>query len=172
MSSSKNCASCVGPRGECEDSQPRSNDLQGQINMCSPSAGWNYGQSATFQMRNMPAPSHGFLETTNPMSFSLENPARYRPFTHMPVKPHKIANGALKLNSDGLHDLNKTNVATWSPIVPKTTFSELPPGNFNSSYCGAGFHNCYYNQGLTQAGPARDGCVSASTPCSMALSGI
>ncbi len=170
------CESCVGAQGQCLDSYSSFNDLQGQINVCPSASSWNYSQNALFQLRNMPAPAHSFLATADPMSFDMANPERYRPLTHMPVAPQKLSNGSFKLNSDSLRAVNQ---GTWLGRatlnnVPKSLsmYAELPPGHFNSTYCGPQFHNCYYKDGLTRAGPAHDGCVPAGTPCGKALSGI
>lgn len=169
-----NCESCVGARGQCEDSYPSFNNAQGQINVCPSSANWNYAQSGLFQLRNIPAPAYSFLATTDPMSFDLANPERYRPLTRIAAAPQKLANGSFTLNSDSLHTFNRSYIPTLTP-VNKANFSmyaELPSGHFNSSYCGPEFHNCFYKQGMAHAGPARDGCVSVGTPCGQALSGI
>lgn len=164
----------MGPNGACVNSYPSFNDVQGQVNVCPSAAGWNYGQNAMFQMRNMPAPAHGFLVTSDPISFDLANPERYRPFTHMPVAPQKLATGALTLNNDGLQSMNSESTAGLYPIQSATVqmYGALPPGNFNSTYCGTGYQNCYYKTGLTRAGPARDGCVPNSQNCSNALSNL
>lgn len=169
------CASCVGANGSCVNSIPSFNDLQGQVNVCPSAAGWNYGQSAVFQMRNMPAPSHGFLATTDPMSFDLANPERYRPFTHMPVAPQKLSNGAVTLNNEGL--MGTSSPSSTSNLYPLSKggpqmFAALPPGNFNSTYCGPDSQSCYYKDAMTRAGPARDGCVPKSQSCSTAMSNL
>jgi hypothetical protein len=167
------CESCVNSKGGCVDSYSSSNDVQGQINVCPSNSGWNYSQNALFQMRNMPAPSHSFLTTTDPMSFDLSNPERFRPLTHMPIAPQKLTNGSFTLNNDSLYHETWLNRATLNNAPQNLKmYSELPPGNFNSTYCGSEFQDCYYKQGLTRAGPAQDGCVPVSTPCGQALSGI
>ncbi len=164
----------MGPNGGCVNSFPSFNDLQGQINVCPSSAGWNYGQNAIFQQRNMPATAHGFLETKNPISFDLANPERFRPLTHMPVAPQKISNGVLKLNNDGLSSYSMQSSSVLSSIKDNnmTMFTELPPGNSNTTYCGTDFQDCYYKEGMTKAGPFRDGCVPRSQSCSRSLSGL
>jgi len=169
-----NCASCQAPNGQCTNSYPSSNDMQGEVNVCPSSSSWNYGQSAVFQIRNMPAPSHGFLQTENPISFSLTNPERYRALTYMPAAPQKLATGSITLNSDGLHTFNQTNLPTMSRLSNTSfgMYKALPPGNTNSSYCASGYQDCSYKQGLTRAGPAHDGCVPSSISCSQALSGV
>ena len=174
MSSPNKCSSCVGANGACVNSYPSFNDLQGQVNVCPSSSGWNYGQNAQFQMRNMPAPAHSFLATEDPMSFDLANPERYRPLTHMPVAPQKLANGILRLNNNGLSKYNMQSTSVYTPIKANslTMFSELPPGNFNATYCGTDYQDCYYKAGMTKAGPFHDGCVSRSESCSRALSGL
>jgi len=169
-----NCASCQAANGKCVDSYPSSNDKQGEVNVCPAAASWNYGQSAVFQMRNMPAPSQSFMTTATPMGLDLANPDRYRALTHMPVAAQKLATGSITLNSDGLRSYNQTNMPTMSMLSNSSfkMYAALPPGNTNSSYCGAGYQDCYYKQGLTRAGPAHDGCVPAHTSCASALSGV
>jgi hypothetical protein len=164
----------VGPNGACFNSFPSFNDLQGQINACPSSASWNYGQNATFQLRNMPAPAHGFMTGENPMSFDLANPERFRPLTHLPIAPQKINNGIISLNSNGLTSYNQQVTSSLSNIKPNSLsmFTELPPTNFNSSYCGTGYQNCYYKDGMTKAGEFHDGCVSSDMSCSSALSNL
>lgn len=172
----QNCESCLNANGRCVDSYSSFNDVQGQVNVCPSNAGWNYSQNALFQLRNMPAPAHGFLATVDPMSFDLANPERYRPLTHMPIAPQTLTNGSLKLNNDSLRAVNQSSWLGRTTLdqVPQklSMYSELPSGHFNSTYCGNNFHNCYYKSGLTRAGPAQDGCVPASVPCGQALSGI
>lgn len=174
MSAPKNnCESCIGTKGECLDSLPAFNNLQGQINVCPLQSNWNYKQNALFQLRNMPATSYSFLATTDPMSFDLANPERYRPLTHMPVAPQKLTNGSFLLNTDSLRHESWLYRTTLDKQPKKmSNFSQLPPGSYNTTYCGPQFSNCYYKQGLTFAGPSHDGCVPAGTPCGQALSGI
>lgn len=166
------CESCIGAKGECLDSMSSFNDLQGQINICPSQAKWNYKQNALFQLRNMPAPAHSFLATTDPMSFDLANPERYRPLTHMPQAPQKLTNGSFKLNTDALRTdtwLYRTTLDNSSKL---SMYAQVPAGNTNANYCGPEFHNCFYKAGITRAGPAHDGCVPTGTPCGQALSGI
>jgi hypothetical protein len=166
------CESCIGPNGECVDSLSSFNDLQGQINACPSQSGWNYKQNALFQLRNMPAPAHSFLATTNPMSFDLANPERYRPLTHMPQASQKLTNGSFKLNSDALGHQSWLYRSTLDNVSKLNMYAQIPSGNLNSNYCGPEFHNCFYKAGITRAGPAHDGCVPLGTPCGQALSGI
>jgi hypothetical protein len=166
------CESCVGPQGQCLDSFSSFNDLQGQINVCPSNTSWNYNQNALFQLRNMPAPAHSFLATASPMSFDLANPERYRPLTHMPVAPETLKNGSFTLNSDSLYHENWLNRTTLDSVPKLSNFSQLPPGNYNTTYCGPEFHNCYYKSGMTRAGPAQDGCVPLGVPCGKALTNL
>lgn len=176
MSKNK-CESCVGAKGECLDSIPGFNDLQGQINTCPAQSNWNYKQNALFQLRNMPAASNSFLTTTDPMSFDLANPERYRPLTHMPVASQKLTNGSFSLNSDSLHHESWLNRSTLNKALNDAPtalkmYAQLPTGRADNNYCGPQFDNCFYKKGLTRAGPAHDGCVPLGTPCGRALSGI
>jgi hypothetical protein len=156
------------------NSFPSFNDIQGQINVCPATTSWNYGQNAVFQQRNVQAPAHSFLETDDPISFDLTNPERYRPFTHMPVAPQKVANGVLRLNNSGLtsYSMQTSSVLTPMKSNSMTMYAALPPSNFNSTYCGSDYQDCYYKAGMTKAGPFKDGCVPRTTPCSQALSNL
>ena len=177
-------ADCVTADGHHVDAVNSFDATYGETRACPKGSQWNYGYTSAMLQNRSSGYARGsdFLEGPfTPLSVSLENPSRYKPFTYINAMPEQLTNGSLgdkTLPSDGYGFGMHTQLA-------KTPISEFVPGSVqlkdqvstymkNISYderlrCTPGFTDCAV-QGSPYSGPMGDGCVPPGYKCGTAMS--